>query len=67
MAQTGRAIKTFEVETETTANSWYKITVKFNGVVVDEFLEPTAEGASWKFCNAGYRSVGWPEGGRIVY
>ena len=55
------AIKTFEVVSGSTENMWYKITVKFNGTVVDEFLKPTMSEAQRDFHLAGYQQMAWSE------
>jgi hypothetical protein len=52
-----KATKEFEVEEGSTDNMWYKITVKFRGTVVDEFLTPTQREARLQFEAAGYKTV----------
>ena len=60
------AIKSFEVEEGSTPNSWYSIVVRFRGKKVDEFLKPTMQEAHAVFELAGYESVAWAEGRKII-
>ena len=49
-----RAIKEFTVTEGSIENAWYKITVRFRGKIVDEFVKPTMKEAQADFERAGY-------------
>ena len=59
--------KTFAVESETIPGGWYKITVRFNGIVVDMFEKPTMEEAEREFREAGYKYIAWEDDHKIVF
>lgn len=48
------AIKKFDVQEETIPGGYYRIVVKFRGVVVDTFIESTMALAIAQFERAGY-------------
>jgi hypothetical protein len=50
-----KATKEFDILEETTTNYWYRITIMFRGVVVDEFLAPTMFGAYDAMKADGYK------------
>lgn len=53
------AVKTFEVEEETTASGRYSITVRSNRKVVNKFTKDTKDDAYRAFRAAGYKPAAW--------
>ena len=60
------AVKFFDVEEGSVRGGEYRIIVRHNGNIVQSFHKNTMQEAVDEFHKAGYRSVAWAEGPRIV-
>ena len=60
------AVKFFDVEEGSLPGGQYRIRVKMNSRVLETFQKNTMQEATNAFHRAGYKSVAWAEGPRIV-